>query len=215
MRRSSRLRRTLRARREAKAAWARSRRDRLAAGPEAAASWELALMGALVLRPRRVLAFAATHPPAWFTSPALELMKALYCRSGAHRSTAEDLIETLESHGTLTVMGGADAVRALVAPRPELDRALLELDALLSRLPGAEQEQIARAEDLDDLDALIESGVKPTARSTGTPDLIESGLDPAARSAVTDVACAVGRVDADEQLTLFQDRSMSEEDDHA
>lgn len=155
-------------------------------------------MGALALRPRLVHAFAAAHPPAWFVDAgALGLMRALFCiATGNRKAAVDDLIETLDRHDALALAGGPDAVRSLVARRPELDAALLELDEILARLPPAERELIARAEDLDDLEEMIESGVELTASPAPAPYSLE-------------------RVSADEQLTLFHERPLSEEDDHA
>ncbi len=175
-----------RARLEEAAACARDRDERLAAGAEAAAAWERALLGALLIRPRFVPAFARAHPPGWFTDDdALTIMRGIFCASTGHgRMTVDDLIESLELHDVLAAVGGPDAIRALAAPRPALDDALRELDALLEQLPPAEQEQVARDEDLDDL-----------------PDLIAGGLEPTVAPQMTDEPPAP----VDEQMVLFEE----------
>lgn len=166
--------------------------ERLAAGAEAAAAWERALMGALLIRPRLIPAFARSHPPGWFSDDdALTIMRGIFCASTGRRMTIDDLIVSLELHDALDIAGGPDAIRALAAPRPALDGALRELDALLERLPPAEQEQVARDEDLDDLDELIELVQEPTtsAEPSGVGTLL--------------------------QLELFAGGPPREEDDHA
>lgn len=172
-------------------------------------------MGALLLRPRLVRSFAAAHPPAWFVdAAALEIMRGLFCTAtGRCKATVEDVIDTLDRHDTLALAGGSDAIRALAAPRPELDLALRKLDELLDRLPRAEREQVTRAEDLDDLEALIENGLDPWSRATGIG--AKNDREPAARLAVPDEHCGLGLVDAEEQLPLFHDRPRRGEADHA
>ncbi len=136
--------------------------ERLAAGAEAAAAWERALMGALLIRPRLIPAFARSHPPGWFSDDdALTIMRGIVCASTDRKMTVDDLIGSLELHAALAAVSGPDAIKALVAPRPALDDALRELDALLERLPPAEQERVARDEDLDDLPDLIAVGLEP------------------------------------------------------
>lgn len=187
-----------RARLEEAIASARDRDERLAAGAETAAAWERALLGALLIRPRLIPAFARQHPPDWFVDDdALTIMRGMFCASTGRRMTVDDLIESLELHDALAIVGGLEAIMALAAPRPALDDALRELDALLERLPPDEQEQVARDEDLDDL-----------------PDLMARGLEPAMVPQTIEVPAA--RVD--EQLALFAETAKSpqgEEDDHA
>jgi len=118
-----------------------------------------------------VRSFAAAHPPAWFVDAgALEVMRALFCTATSRsKATVEDLIEALERHGALAVVGGPNAIRALVAPRHQLDRALRELDELLDQLPPVERGQIVRAEDLDDLDELRSKSVEPVVSMEFSP----------------------------------------------
>lgn len=175
-----------RARLEEAAACARDRDERLAAGAEAAAAWERALLGALLVRPRVIRAFARSHPPDWFVDDgALAIMRGLFCASaGDRKMTVDDLIDSLERHDALAIVGGPDAIRSLAAPRPALDDALRELDGLLERLPAEEQEQVARDEDLDDLPDLIAGGVN----SAVAPQMIDEPPVP-----------------VDDQLMLFEE----------
>lgn len=181
-----------RARLEEAAACARDRDERLGAGAEAAAVWERALLGALLVRPRLIPAFAREHPPGWFIDDVnLTIMRGMFCASTGRRMTVDDLINSLELHDALVDVGGLDAIRALAAPRPALDDALRELEALLERLPAREQEQVARDEELDDLDELIELAKEPTTNAEPS---------------------AVGMVF---QLELFAGGPPREESDHA
>lgn len=170
-RRPRRLQSALRARREALAAIARDRQRRLAAGPELASLHELALMGALILRPRAIRAFAKLHPPRWFVADRpLMVMEALFCCSANGRAPSlRQVVEALARHGALGVLGGEDGVRALTMPRPLLDEALRELDRLVEGLPPAERNAICDAETLDSLDELLEAEEARQERLASSP----------------------------------------------
>lgn len=103
-------------------------------------------MGALVGDPLMIHAFAAEHPPEWFRDQAaLTYMRALYCIAWrGDKLRVQHLVEALEQHGELNVVGGREAVESLVAPRRELDRAHAEIREFRRRLPRIEDEPVVR-----------------------------------------------------------------------
>ena len=111
-----------------------------------------------------ILTMAAKRPPFRFVSPEnLVVMKALVCLARYQRVSdvigidelldgdgevaqnalaIEDVIEVLKDHDALELVGGEEAVAALVEPRPELDAALAELEDVRSKLRPIEDERL-------------------------------------------------------------------------